>query len=203
MTTLGYSNYSNAVGDSNQQSAINVANQYIGQINQASEISSLFQMTDSAKAIDDAVGLIGLPFKSADWKAGKILDFWALVKYLKLYPLPTTTTTCNTIKNNLAALDTETTNILTLKTLGNTDSNSLTAFANAVITIQQKYNAAYTTANCGTTTTTPTGATIPPTTNPTPTPIVETTSNLLYYIIGGVILAGAAVTFIIIKRKNN
>ena len=190
------SSFRNATAGSNQQKVIDAATSN-GRLIQHMDMIALFSMPDSVKAIDEAISVVGLPPVStqngADWQTTGIINFWALVKYLKKYPLPTTTTSCKDLKTALTALDGEIAEIHKLESEQNADSTQ--AFINAVNTIKLNYNTYYKSKNCDN----PTGTT----TKPTKTGVADaaTPSKTIYYIGGGVLLLGLT-AFIIYKIKH-
>jgi len=208
---------------SNQTAAIaaaqsnNVGSQFSSAI--YNRMMTLMNMPDSLQAIDDAISMVGVPIASknggGDWPYTGILKFYALVKYLKAYPLPNNSTQCTQIKTALVALDGEITNIDNQITAGGTDPNEEAAFTYAVTSIKTAYQAWYAKTNCDTVianqATTAQQQTEQSTTsadaalvngsagNSTPVIISPTAS----YIVGGLVVFGIIGTIVLIIVKHN
>jgi hypothetical protein len=135
---------------------VSVANTYyaIGGIQQQ---ISLYSVPSSYQAMVDTINTMGMFANNQDccggggfWQSSGILNFYSLVKYLKQYPLPTSTTKCTAIKSALVALDMENTNVNNLRILGNTDDNYNSAYLYAIAQIKAAYSGWYSTNDCDT-----------------------------------------------------
>ena len=137
--------------NANQQEAIARAKTY-SNVGQIGTILALYQMPNSAAAIDSAVSLMGqVPYSGnsgGDWKNNNFLVFYGLVKYLKTYPLPNSKTECTVARSVALSLDEELTSIDTNRKLGNSDDNFNGAFIQAINIIKQSYDSWYANNNC-------------------------------------------------------
>jgi len=205
-----------SVGSSNstnQQEAVARVNTYRN-CSQYSTVSALISMQGSSKAIDDAVGMVGLPpFNNggSSWSEAMLL-FYSLVKYLKTYPLPTSSTKCTVANTVIVALDKELVSIDKNRAIGGTDDNFNRAYTAAVNAIKQYYTAWYATSDCDikiteqaseyqqqqTNKNTQTNADLLSRETQT-----SSSSNTIVYVIGGVLVFGLIVTVILLKRKSD
>jgi LPXTG-motif cell wall-anchored protein len=197
--------------------AIDLAKSYNAHVDANAQIIALFSQPNTLQALKDAISMVGMPPNSGcggcDWDGSGYLNFYALVKYLKQYPLPTAKTKCSEIKAALLALDSEYTSIDKYRSLGNTNEAYNTAYYYAILQIKSAYNGWYTSNNCDLVIANEEKAaqnsqtqndlkdnlnTLNTLTDPnTPT---TASSNSIYYLIGGIVVVG--VVIMLAKKKN-
>ena len=198
--------------------AIDLAKSYNGNTGGNAQIIALFSQPNTLQALKDAISMVGMPPNSGcggcDWDGSGYLKFYALVKYLKQYPLPTAKTKCSEIHAALLALDSEYTSIDKYRSLGNSDDNYNAAYYYAILQIKSAYNGWYTSNNCDLVIANEEKAaqnaqtqndlkdnlnTLKTLTDPN-TPIPAASSNSIYYLIGGIVVVG--VVIMLARRKN-